>query len=82
MKEGKTTLSPATLENPQSVEYQWVRSMYVGGYSSEQINHYIQLCFGGDTTFANLFRRVALHEESLYVLLQYTGNAPSSKELI
>jgi len=74
-------LSHTTLENTKSVEYQWVRSLYVSGYTDEQINHYIQQCFGGDTTFANLFRKVALNQESLYVLLQYTGCAPSCLEL-
>jgi hypothetical protein len=27
--------------------------------------------------FANLFRKVALHQENLYVLLQYLGLSPS-----
>ena len=35
---------------------------------------YIQTCFGGDVTFANLFRRVALQQESLYTLLQYVAD--------
>lgn len=74
------TLSHSTIENTKSVEYQWVRSLYVSGYNEEQINHYIQECFGGDDTFANLFRKVALNQESLYVLLQYIGFAPSSRE--
>ncbi|GAB2643695.1 hypothetical protein [Vibrio panuliri] len=76
----KTTLDENTLSNPKSVEYQWVRSMYVEGYNAQQINYYIQACFGGDETFADLFRRVALAQESLYVLLQYLGCAPSSRE--
>ena len=54
--------------------------MYVEGYASDEINHYIQTCFGGDSTFADLFRRVALQQESLYTLLQYLGCAPSNKE--
>ncbi|EDK30967.1 hypothetical protein VSWAT3_12882 [Vibrionales bacterium SWAT-3] len=54
--------------------------MYVEGYDSNEINHYIQTCFGGDSTFADLFRRVALDQESIYVLLQHLGCAPSSKE--
>ncbi|MBU2899170.1 hypothetical protein [Vibrio hepatarius] len=74
------TLSEATLINSKAVEYQWVRSLYVEGYTSEEINHYIQICFGGDDTFADLFRRVALSQESLYVLLKYLGCAPSSRE--
>ncbi len=80
MSNSPITLSVSTLENPKSVEYQWVRSMYVGGYEAEEINRYIQNCFGGDDVFANLFRKVALHQESLYVLLQYLGCAPSSRE--
>lgn len=81
MNQHQLTLSEATLSNTQSVEYQWVRSLYLNGYSSEEINHYIQACFGGDSTFANLFRKVALHEESLYILLQHLGCAPSNREL-
>ncbi|ROV62093.1 hypothetical protein EGH82_01675 [Vibrio ponticus] len=76
-----TTLDEITLTNTKSVEYQWVRTMYVEGYNEQQINHYIQACFGGDAVFADLFRRVALSQESLYVLLQYLGCAPSSREL-
>ncbi len=76
-----TTLSESTLADSKAVEYQWVRTMYVEGYSEQDINHYIQTCFGGDETFANLFRKVALKQESLYVLLQYLGCAPSNKEL-
>ncbi|EOC1794473.1 hypothetical protein ACI1HQ_000827 [Vibrio fluvialis] len=74
------TLSETTLTNPKAVEYQWVRTMYVEGYQPTEINHYIKACFGGDETFANLFRKVALQQESLYVLLQYIGCAPSSRE--
>ncbi|EMN7335110.1 hypothetical protein WB897_003341 [Vibrio vulnificus] len=80
MKLRETTLSESTLANLKSVEYQWVRTMYVEGYASDEINHYIQTCFGGDVTFADLFRRVALQQESLYTLLQYLGCAPSNKE--
>ncbi|WP_322804898.1 hypothetical protein SO574_15950 [Vibrio alfacsensis] len=80
MKLQSTTLSESTLTNLKSVEYQWVRTMYVEGYNEAEINHYIQACFGGDSTFANLFRRVALQQESLYTLLQYVGCAPSSRE--
>lgn len=75
------TLSDDTIGNPSAVEYQWVRTMYVEGYRSEDINHYIQACFGGDNIFADLFRKVALYEESIYVLMQYVGCAPSSREL-
>ena len=74
------TLGDDTISNPDAVEYQWVRTMYVEGYQIKDINHYIRTCFGGDMTFANLFRRVALHEESIYVLMQYVGCAPSSRE--
>ncbi|MGF1695528.1 hypothetical protein L4D20_01520 [Vibrio kyushuensis] len=81
MKLGKTTLSEATINNLKAVEYQWVRTMYVGGYNDSEINHYIQTCFGGDDTFADLFRKVALKQESIYVLLQYLGCAPSNREL-
>ncbi len=81
MKIKETTLSESTLTNLKSVEYQWVRTMYVEGYQHDEINHYIRACFGGDTTFADLFRKVALEEASLYTLLQYLGCAPSSKEL-
>ncbi|MGL6260115.1 hypothetical protein [Vibrio sp. WXL210] len=77
----RTTLSEKTLNNLQSVEYQWVRTMYVEGYNDQEINHYIQTCFGGDDLFADLFRRVALDQESLYILLQHLGCAPSNKEL-
>lgn len=75
-----TTLSADTLANPKSVEYQWVRTMYVEGYDTPAINHYIRTCFGGDDIFADLFRKVALQQESIYVLLQYVGCAPSSRE--
>ncbi|QXO15505.1 MULTISPECIES: hypothetical protein [Vibrio] len=75
------TLSENTLSDTRSVEYQWVRTMYVEGYPPLEINHYIQACFGGDETFADLFRKVALQQESLYVLLRYIGCAPSSREL-
>ncbi|EOH0512710.1 hypothetical protein ACNPDE_000675 [Vibrio fluvialis] len=54
------TLSETTLTNPKAVEYQWVRTMYVEGYQPTEINHYIKACFGGDETFADLFRKVAL----------------------
>ncbi|MBY8274505.1 hypothetical protein KW532_13120 [Vibrio fluvialis] len=74
------TLSETTLTNPKAVEYQWVRTMYVEGYQPTEINHYIKACFGGDETFADLFRKVALQQESLYLLLQYIGCAPSSRE--
>ncbi|MCW8336000.1 hypothetical protein J4N42_20695 [Vibrio sp. SCSIO 43135] len=76
----KTTLSEATINNLKAVEYQWVRTMYVEGYNDSEINHYIRTCFGGDDTFADLFRKVALQQESIYVLLQYLGVAPSSRE--
>jgi hypothetical protein len=75
------TLSQSTLTDLKSVEYQWIRTMYVEGYQRDEINHYIQTCFGGDEVFADLFQRVALEQESLYVLLQYLGCAPSSREL-
>ncbi|MEL7292196.1 MAG: hypothetical protein AAGJ78_01590 [Pseudomonadota bacterium] len=74
------TLTEATLLNLKSVEYQWVRSLYVEGYADQEINRYIRACFGGDDTFADLFRRVALAQESHYVLLRYLGCAPSSRE--
>nr|WP_217702164.1 hypothetical protein [Vibrio ostreicida] len=73
-------MSESTLTNPKAVEYQWVRTMYVEGYADNDINRYIQTCFGGDDTFADLFRRVALSQESIYVLLQYLGCAPSNRE--
>jgi len=75
------TLSENTLSDLKSVEYHWIRTMYVEGYQPSEINHYIRTCFGGDDTFADLFRKVALQQESLYVLLQYIGCAPSSKEI-
>ncbi|CAM3635525.1 hypothetical protein VA7868_03772 [Vibrio aerogenes CECT 7868] len=70
------TLSHTTIEDLHAVEYQWVRSMYASGHSAEEINHYIRQCFGGDESFADLFRQVALHQEELYVLLQYLGYQP------
>lgn len=76
----QTTLSETTLLNLKAVEYQWVRTMYVEGYREDEINHYIQTCFGGDDIFADLFRKVALSQESIYVLLQYLGCAPSNRE--
>lgn len=76
-----TTLSESTLSNLKAVEYQWVRTMYVEGYGDEEINHYIRTCFGGDDVFADLFRRVALSQESIYVLLRHLGCAPSNREL-
>ncbi len=77
-----TTLSKNTIKNLKSVEYQWVRSMYVEGYGDYEINHYIQACFGGDDVFADLFRKVALDHESLYVLMRHLGCAPSNLEQI
>ncbi|WP_165313560.1 hypothetical protein [Vibrio ziniensis] len=74
------TLSENTLSDLKSIEYHWIRTLYVEGYQPSEINHYIRTCFGGDDTFADLFRKVALQQESLYVLLQYIGCAPSSKE--
>ncbi|KJY84542.1 hypothetical protein TW81_03165 [Vibrio galatheae] len=74
------TLTESTLLNLKSVEYQWVRTMYVEGYADDEINRYIRTCFGGDAIFADLFRRVALSQESHYVLLRYLGCAPSSRE--
>ncbi|MDE1315802.1 hypothetical protein MEG05_17410 [Vibrio aestuarianus] len=74
------TLSESTIVDQKSVEYQWVRTLYVEGYQAQEINHYIRTCFGGDDTFADLFRKVALQQESLYVLLQYLDCAPSSRE--
>jgi hypothetical protein len=76
------TLSQSTLTDLKAVEYQWIRTMYVEGYQRDEINHYIQICFGGDEVFADLFQRVAMEQESLYVLLQYLGCAPSSRELV
>ncbi|MGX9416486.1 hypothetical protein ACWU4D_03940 [Vibrio sp. WJH972] len=81
MKTPQITLSINTLKDQQSVEYQWVRSLYVSGYTPEEINKYINNCFGGDHIFANLFRRVALKQVSLYVLLQHLGCAPSNQEI-
>ncbi|MCJ2376200.1 hypothetical protein LNL84_05065 [Vibrio sp. ZSDZ34] len=81
MSQVNITLSEKTLTNLKAVEYQWVRTMYVEGYESDEINHYIQTCFGGDSVFADLFQKVALEQESLYVLLQYVGCAPSNREL-
>ncbi|MDG3086083.1 hypothetical protein P7F88_08220 [Vibrio hannami] len=75
-----TTLNTKTISDPDAVEYQWVRTMYVEGYKNAEINHYIQTCFGGDEIFVDLFRKVALHEESIYVLMQYVGCAPSNRE--
>lgn len=74
------TLTETTLTNHKAIEYQWVRTLYIQGYPPNEINHYIQTCFGGDKTFADLFRRVAIYEESLYLLLQYLNCAPSSRE--
>ena len=74
------TLNEKTISDLNAVEYQWVRTMYVEGYNETEINHYIHTCFGGDMVFADLFRKVALHQESIYVLMQYLGCAPSSRE--
>nr|WP_211091874.1 hypothetical protein [Vibrio agarilyticus] len=63
-----------------SVEYQWVRQLCQSGYSDEEIHRYIQVCFGGDDTFADLLRKVAIKQTSHYTLLQYLGWAPSSRE--
>lgn len=76
----ETTLSESTISDPRAVEYQWVRTLYVEGYNPQEINHYIRICFGGDDVFADLFRKVALSQESVYVLLQYVGCAPSNRE--
>ncbi|MFM2587217.1 hypothetical protein [Vibrio sp. TBV020] len=81
MSLGETTLSESTLSNLKAVEYQWVRTMYVEGYEDQEINRYIQTCFGGDDVFADLFRKVALSQESIYVLLRHLGCAPSNREL-
>ncbi|WP_261818058.1 hypothetical protein [Vibrio gallicus] len=75
-------LSIDVIKNLQSVEYHWVRAMHVEGYNDSQIDHYIMQCFGGDTVFAHLFRRVALHQESIYLLMQHLGYAPSNLEKI
>lgn len=75
------TLDAHTISNPNALEYQWVRTLYAEGYDDEAIAHYIHTCFGGDMTFAELFRKVAMHQESIYVLMQYVGCAPSSREL-
>ncbi len=77
-----TTLSESTLTDLKSVEYQWVRTMYVEGYSEEEINRYILTCFGGDDVFADLFRKVALQKESIYTLLRYLECAPSNREFL
>ncbi|WP_198517318.1 hypothetical protein [Vibrio sp. HA2012] len=76
------TLDEATICNPSALEYHWVRTLYAEGYDDKSINHYIHACFGGDMIFADLFRRVAMHQESIYILMQYVGCAPSSRELI
>ncbi|KQA26156.1 hypothetical protein AAY53_11555 [Vibrio metoecus] len=77
----KITLTETTLTNPKAVEYQWVRTLYVQGYQPEAINHYIQALLWGRCYFLPIFfRRVAMHEESLYLLLQYLNCAPSSRE--
>ncbi|ANO34877.1 hypothetical protein BCU00_010675 [Vibrio breoganii] len=70
------------IRDQKSVEYHWVRTMYVEGYSEHEIDHYINQCFGGDSVFAHLFRKVALHQESVYVLMQHLGHAPSNLENI
>ncbi|PMH43172.1 hypothetical protein BCU68_04070 [Vibrio sp. 10N.286.49.B3] len=80
MNKNGTTLSEGTIVDLTSVEYQWVRSLYVEGYDSDEINHYIRACFGGDHLFADLFRKVALQQESIYILMQHLGCAPSSRE--
>ncbi|WP_159737866.1 hypothetical protein [Vibrio atypicus] len=80
MSVSQVTLNANTLTNTKAVEYQWVRTLYVEGYQDQEINHYIQACFGGDATFADLFRKVALSQESVYVLLRYAGCAPSNRE--
>ncbi len=67
------TLSQATISDSSAIEYQWVRTLYVEGYHADDINHYIHTCFGGDMVFADLFRKVALHEESVHVLIQHLG---------
>ncbi|MDP5252646.1 MULTISPECIES: hypothetical protein [unclassified Vibrio] len=77
-----TTLSESTLTDLKSVEYQWVRTMYVEGYNDDDINRYILTCFGGDEIFADLFRKVALQKESVYTLLRYLECAPSSREFL
>jgi hypothetical protein len=74
------TLDEKTISNPKALEYQWVRTLYAEGYDDEAIAHYIYTCFGGDMVFAELFRKVAMHQESIYVLMQYLGCAPSSRE--
>lgn len=74
------TLSNATIGNPDALEYQWVRELSTEGYAPSEINHYIHTCFGGDMVFADLFRKVAIQEESIYLIMQYVGCAPSSRE--
>ncbi|WP_104402818.1 hypothetical protein [Vibrio penaeicida] len=75
-------LSEQTIKDLKSVEYQWVRTLYAEGYQSYEINHYIRTCFGGDDVFADLFRRVALDQESIYVLMRHLGWAPSNRECL
>ncbi len=62
----KTTLSENTLTNLKAVEYQWVRTMYVEGYNEEEINHYIQTCFGGDSTLP-IYSAVLLYSKKVYI---------------
>ncbi len=75
------TLSEETINNLKSIEYKWVKNLHIEGYPSHEINYYIQACFGGDEIFADLFRRVALDQESIYVLKRHLGWAPSCREL-
>ncbi len=74
MDNNTVTLSTDTLTNLKSVEYQWVRTLYVEGYHASDINRYIQTCFGGDEIFADLFRKVAMQQEHLHTLLHYLDN--------
>jgi len=77
-----TTLSSETIKDLKTVEYQWVRNLCRNGYLENEINYYIQTCFGGDEVFADLFRKVALNQESLYVLMRYLKCAPSNRERV
>ncbi|MEZ8143979.1 hypothetical protein A1OO_21645 [Enterovibrio norvegicus FF-33] len=49
-----------TLLDPESIEYQWIRTLASDGSSKEMINSSIRRCLGGNDDVADRIRRVAL----------------------
>lgn len=59
-----------TLLNPDSIEYQWIRSLASDGSTDEMINASIRRCLGGNDDMADRIRRVALGQCPVTELLR------------